>query len=212
MAEIGHRRYRGVSTIRRRPRLTLGFAGNADVGLRAEGGLWPTLIVPEVREWVHRARRTRLASTDRGWGQLRPFETCRAAARRSRMTVLAINIVASWRDIAPGGRNCHWCAMADLEKRAVNRPHRDGDDRAGGVRYRGRTQTQHLGFCVRGAGYGGRSPHRARVKIPDRGVRCRRRPEVLALDRPQRIFRHFGRSQFEQGNGFGGGFTLGPAD
>ena len=49
--------------------------------------MWPILIVPEVREWViERIERGSLQRIEIGVNS--PVETCRAAARRSLMTVL----------------------------------------------------------------------------------------------------------------------------
>src|SRR6202158_1032902 len=53
---------------------------------------------------------------------------------------------------APGGRIAAG-TRCGFES-ACHRPNRDRDDRAGGVRYACRAQTQYFGFCVRGAGYG----------------------------------------------------------
>src|SRR6266403_496558 len=123
------------------PRLTLGFAGTP-MSASALKRMWPTLIVPEVREWV-------IERVERG--SLQRIEV------------------------------------------GVNSP----------VRYPGGTQTQHFGFCVRGAGYGAEAGTGS-GKIPD-GWSGAGGGGGAGTGSSQRIFRHLGRSQFEQGNGFGGG-------
>jgi len=170
------------------PRLTLGFAGTP-MSASALKRMWPTLIVPEVREWViERVERGSLQRIEVGVNS--PVRNLsRGQHRRQR------------RDIAPGGRIAAG-SRCGFES-ARDRPHRDRDDRAGGGRYPGGTQAQHFGFCVRGAGYGAEA-RTGPGKIPDRwsGAGGGR---GSGAGSSQRIFRHLGRSQFEQGNGFGGG-------
>ena len=132
------------------PRLTLGFAGTP-MSASALKRMWPMLIVPEVREWViERIERGSLQRIEVGVNS--PVKNLSRGGPPIPDDGLDVNIVATGVTLRPvddlpaGARR--------RSEGARHRPHRDRDDRAGALRYAGRSQAQHFRLRVRGAGHG----------------------------------------------------------
>ena len=177
-------------------RLQLGFAGTP-MSASALKRMWPTLIVPEVREWViERIERGTLQRIDVGVNS--PVRNLSRKGPPIPDDGLAVNIVASRRDGAAGGRDAGGARCRS--EGAGDRPHRYRQYRAGDRRHAGRAQDQYFRFQLRGAGHGaktfaveGQVP--GRLPDPGRGRNPRFRPA-------QRCLRHhLRRSQRQQGNG-----------
>ena len=91
------------------PRLTLGFAGTP-MSASALKRMWPTLIVPEVREWViERIERGTLQRIEVGVNS--PVRNLSRKGPPIPDDGLAVNIVASGVDGASGGRHAGRCTM-----------------------------------------------------------------------------------------------------
>ena len=124
------------------PRLQLGFAGTP-MSASALKRMWPILIVPEVREWViERIEKGTLQRIEVGVNS--PVRNLSRKGPPIPDDGLAVNIVASGVTVAPGRR--HAGGPRRRSEGAGDRPHRDGDDRAGHCRYAGRAQAQHFRF------------------------------------------------------------------
>ena len=154
------------------PRLTLGFAGTP-MSASALKRMWPTLIVPEVREWViERVERGSLQRIEIGVNS--PVHNLSRKGPPIPDDGLSVNIVASGVTLRPVdelavGARCRF-------ESACHRPHRDGDDRAGGGRYAGRPQAQHFAISCSRCRTWRRSPRR-RGSNSGSTARCRRPPK-----------------------------------
>ena len=187
------------------PRLTLGFAGTP-MSASALKRIWPTLIVPEVREWViDRVERGSLQRIEIGVNS--PVRNLSRRGPPIPDDGLAVNIVASGVTLRPVDE-LPLVRDADLKAHVT-----------------GRTATVTIGQAAADTPAGRKlnisdfvfevpdmapKPSPARVKFRIDGP-VPAAAEILASGQAQRIFRHPDRSQFEQGNGFRRGHAR-PAD
>ena len=187
------------------PRLTLGFAGTP-MSASALKRMWPTLIVPEVREWViDRVERGSLQRIEIGVNS--PVQNLSRRGPPIPDDGLSVNIVASGVTLRPVD-DLPSVRDADLKAHVTGRTATVTIGQAAADTPAGR-KLNIFGFRVRGAGHGAQALA-GPGEIPDRrsgagGGRDSR------LRSPQRIFRHPDRSQFEQGNDFRRGHAR-PAD
>ncbi len=187
------------------PRLTLGFAGTP-MSASALKRIWPTLIVPEVREWViERVERGSLQRIEIGVNS--PVHNLSRRGPPIPDDGLSVNIVASGVtlhpvDDLPSVRDADLKAHVTGRTATVTIGQAVADTPSG-------PQAHHFGFRVRGAGHGAQAVAGA-GQIQDRrsGAGGRRNSRLRP---PQRICRHPDRSQFEQGDGFRAGHAR-PAD
>ena len=179
------------------PRLTLGFAGTP-MSASALKRMWPTLVVPEVREWViDRVERGSLQRIEIGVNS--PVRNLSRKGPPIPDDGLAVNIVANGVTLHP---------VDDLPSV------RDADLKA---HVTGRTATVTIGQGTADTPAGRKLnisdfvfevPDMAPKPVAGAGQVPHRRPGAggggnSRLRPPQRIFRHPGRSQCEQGNDFG---------
>ena len=153
-------------------RLQLGFAGTP-MSASALKRMWPILIVPEVREWViERIERGTLQRIEVGVNS--PVRNLSRKGPPIPDDGLAVNIVASGVTVRPVD-DMPVVRDADLKAR-VTRPHRDRQHRPGHRRYADRSQDDHFGFHLRGAGHGAEAVA-VEGQIPHRRHRCRPPPK-----------------------------------
>jgi len=133
------------------PRLTLGFAGTP-MSASALKRMWPTLVVPELRQWVIERNRARQRSSASRSASTRRRVTFRARDRQFPMTGLSVNIVASGVAVRPvdGMPVVH---DADL-KAHVTGPHGNREYRAGHCDTPAGRKVHDLRLHLRGAGHG----------------------------------------------------------
>ena len=180
------------------PRLTLGFAGTP-MSASALKRMWPILIVPEVREWViERVERGSIQRIEVGVNS--PVHNLSRRGPPIPDDGLAINIVASGVTLHPVDElpSVH---DADLKAHVTGRTATVtiGQGTAD-VDIKANRKLNITDFVFEVPGYGAQAGARE-SEIPDRrhGAGGGR---GACLRPSQRILRHPGRSQFEQGNGF----------
>ena len=166
------------------PRLQLGFAGTP-MSASALKRMWPTLIVPEVREWViERIERGTLQRIDVGVNS--PVRNLSRKGPPIPDDGLAVNIVASGVTVRPVDE-MPVVRDADLKARVTGRT-ATVNIAQGDRRHAGRAQDQHFRLQLRGAGHGAEAVA-VEGQVPDRwpGAGGGRNPRFRPA---QRCLRH----------------------